>query len=60
MDDFVRKKVIGEGTYGKVTLALLKSSTTNDELKEKDYRAIKSLKLNNENEGFPITALREI
>lgn len=30
------------------------------EFNEADYRALKSLKLASENEGFPITAMREI
>ena len=50
MFDIVRQ--IGEGTYGCVYLAT--------EKKTADRVALKQLKLDNEKEGFPITAIREI
>ncbi len=43
---------IGEGTYGQVYLATCRS--TNDQV------ALKKIRMDNEKEGFPITAIREI
>jgi cyclin-dependent kinase 12/13 len=59
MDEFKKQKVIGEGTYGKVYLVKVPDPQFK-EFNEVDYRAIKNLKLASENEGFPITAMREI
>lgn len=44
---------IGEGTYGEVFLATPKGSPT-------DKVALKKIRMDNEKEGFPITAIREI
>ena len=52
VDMFERLDVIGEGTYGKVFKAR--------DCKTKQLVALKSVKLENEKEGFPITAVREI
>lgn len=52
VDMFKRLEIIGEGTYGKVFKAL--------DTKTQQLVALKSVKLENEKEGFPITAVREI
>ena len=62
--DFHQKEVIGEGTYGKVYQCRLQDKHV-DPVKEAvdwtvRYKALKKVKLENEKEGFPITALREI
>ncbi|KAL3141213.1 hypothetical protein ABBQ38_003552 [Trebouxia sp. C0009 RCD-2024] len=44
---------IGEGTYGEVFLATPKGNPT-------DKVALKKIRMDNEKEGFPITAIREI
>lgn len=44
---------IGEGTYGEVFLASPKEDKT-------DRVALKKIRMDNEKEGFPITAIREI
>ena len=49
---FERLEIIGEGTYGKVFKAR--------DIKTQQLVALKSVKLENEKEGFPITAVREI
>lgn len=49
---FERLEIIGEGTYGKVFKAR--------DIKTNQLVALKSVKLENEKEGFPITAVREI
>ncbi|WLF79829.1 serine/threonine protein kinase, CMGC, CDC2/CDK sub [Lodderomyces elongisporus] len=49
---YERVQQVGEGTYGKVYKA--KNSTTGE------YVALKRLRLEQEREGFPITAIREI
>lgn len=62
--DFQQKEVIGEGTYGKVYQCRLTDKHVDIELEAKDwtirYKALKKVKLENEKDGFPITALREI
>ena len=50
--DFEKLHEIGEGTYGTVYKARDKSS---DEIV-----ALKKVRLHNENDGFPITSMREI
>lgn len=52
VDMFNRFEVIGEGTYGKVFKAC--------DIRTGQIVALKSVKLENEKEGFPITAVREI
>ena len=52
VDMFERLEIIGEGTYGKVFKAV--------DVKSRQLVALKSVKLENEKEGFPITAVREI
>ena len=59
LNSFKKEKVIGEGTYGKVILCSLRDVEAPDSFEGK-YKALKSLKLQSESEGFPITALREI
>lgn len=48
---YSKQKVIGKGTYGEVFLA------TNDRAEQ---LALKKIRMENEQEGFPITAIREI
>ena len=43
---------IGEGTYGQVYLGICKET--------RDKVALKKIRMDNEKEGFPITAIREI
>ena len=65
---FETRELIGEGTYGKVYRSQLNSSILNAELQDgalardwtSSYRAVKSIKFENDKDGFPITALREI
>lgn len=52
MDNFERLESIGEGTYGVVFRA--RDRTT------KEIVALKKIKLENEDEGVPSTAMREI
>lgn len=52
VDMFERLEIIGEGTYGKVFKAR--------DIETNELVALKSVKLENEKEGFPITAVREI
>jgi len=52
VDIFEKVEQIGEGTYGKVYLA--KSKENGDKV------ALKKIRMDNEKEGFPITAIREI
>jgi len=52
---FTDKTVIGEGTFGKV----FKARIQNDGNSQK-YYALKMIKMDNDKEGFPITAMREI
>ncbi|CAF0869134.1 unnamed protein product [Brachionus calyciflorus] len=52
VDMFEKLEIIGEGTYGKVFKAR--------DIKTNELVALKSVKLENEKEGFPITAVREI
>lgn len=49
---YTRNNQIGEGTYGEVYLAVSKHS--------KERVALKKIRMDNEKEGFPITAIREI
>ena len=43
---------VGEGTYGEVYLG--------EDIKTKERVALKKIRMDNEKEGFPITAIREI
>lgn len=52
VDMFEKIEQIGEGTYGKVYLA--RNKETNEQV------ALKKIRMDNEKEGFPITAIREI
>ncbi|OAF66907.1 hypothetical protein A3Q56_05368 [Intoshia linei] len=52
IDAFVITEQIGEGTYGQVYKAT--------DLQTGEIRALKKIRLENEKEGFPITAIREI
>jgi len=51
--NFIDHEIIGQGTYGKVFRAKLKDG-------DGSLFALKKIKMENEREGFPITALREI
>ncbi len=48
---------VGEGTYGEVFKAVLKNSM---ETETQEQFGLKKVRLENEKEGFPITAVREI
>lgn len=48
---------VGEGTYGEVFKAVLRNSM---ETETQEQFALKKVRLENEKEGFPITAVREI
>ena len=48
---------VGEGTYGEVFKSVLKNSMETD---NQEQFALKKVRLENEKEGFPITAVREI
>ncbi|KAI3706097.1 hypothetical protein L1987_76352 [Smallanthus sonchifolius] len=52
VDCFEKLEQIGEGTYGQVYMA--------KELKTGEIVALKKIRMDNEKEGFPITAIREI
>jgi len=52
VDIFSKLEQIGEGTYGKVFMA--RNNETNEIV------ALKKVRMDNEKEGFPITAIREI
>jgi len=49
---FTDKKVIGQGTFGQVYKARHKITG--------EFMALKRIKMDQEKDGFPITALREI
>eukprot|EP00850_Spirogloea_muscicola_P014279 SM000101S09277 [mRNA] locus=s101:318117:321397:+ [translate_table: standard] len=52
VDHFEKLEQIGEGTYGQVYMAKEKATG--------DIVALKKVRMDNEKEGFPITAIREI
>ncbi|KAL5705253.1 [pyruvate dehydrogenase (acetyl-transferring)] kinase [Ranunculus cassubicifolius] len=52
VDCFEKLEQIGEGTYGQVFMAR--------EIKTGEIVALKKIRMDNEREGFPITAIREI
>ncbi|CAI9106042.1 OLC1v1005099C1 [Oldenlandia corymbosa var. corymbosa] len=52
VDCFEKIELIGEGTYGQVYMA--------KEIKTGEIVALKKIRMDNEREGFPITAIREI
>ncbi|OIW04170.1 hypothetical protein TanjilG_00730 [Lupinus angustifolius] len=52
IDCFEKLEQIGEGTYGQVYMA--------KEIKTGEIVALKRIRMDNEREGFPMTALREI
>jgi len=52
MDNYEKIEKIGEGTYGVVFKA--------KHIKDKELVALKKIKLENEDEGVPSTAMREI
>ncbi|EEF44596.1 cyclin-dependent kinase C-2 [Ricinus communis] len=52
VDCFDKLEQIGEGTYGQVYMAR--------EIKTNEIVALKKIRMDNEREGFPITAIREI
>jgi cyclin-dependent kinase 12/13 len=52
VDCFNKLEQIGEGTYGQVFMA--------KEIKTGEIVALKKIRMDNEREGFPITAIREI
>eukprot|EP01119_Soliformovum_irregulare_P000618 TRINITY_DN1043_c0_g1_i1.p1 TRINITY_DN1043_c0_g1~~TRINITY_DN1043_c0_g1_i1.p1 ORF type:complete len:533 (+),score=113.24 TRINITY_DN1043_c0_g1_i1:905-2503(+) len=52
VEAFEKKQQIGEGTYGKVYMAIDRET--------KETVALKKVRMENEKDGFPITAIREI
>lgn len=63
MEDFKSFDLIGEGTYGKVFRCEIDTKSQQKSFAHDwttRYRAIKKIKFENEKDGFPITALREI
>ncbi|KAK4840230.1 hypothetical protein QYF36_003156 [Acer negundo] len=52
VDSFDKLEQIGEGTYGQVFMA--------KEIQTGEIVALKKIRMDNEKEGFPITAIREI
>lgn len=63
MEDFKSFDLIGEGTYGKVYRCEIDTKSQLMSLSHNwtgRFRAIKKIKFDNEKDGFPITALREI
>ncbi|CAI5484422.1 unnamed protein product [Closterium sp. Yama58-4] len=52
IDEFEKLEQIGEGTYGQVYMAREKNTG--------EIVALKKVRMDNEKEGFPITAIREI
>ncbi|KAG2317305.1 hypothetical protein Bca52824_020427 [Brassica carinata] len=52
VDCFEKLEQVGEGTYGQVYMAR--------EIKTGEIVALKKIRMDNEREGFPITAIREI
>ncbi|KAL5982188.1 Cyclin-dependent kinase C-2 [Asimina triloba] len=52
VDCFEKLELIGEGTYGQVYMAR--------EIRTGEIVALKKIRMDNEREGFPITAIREI
>ncbi|OUZ99342.1 Protein kinase domain [Macleaya cordata] len=52
VDNFEKLEQIGEGTYGQVYMA--------KEIRTGEVVALKKIRMDNEREGFPITAIREI
>ena len=51
-DSYEKLRQIGEGTYGQVYLAR--------DVRDNSLVALKRVRMDNEREGFPITAIREI
>jgi len=59
-DSYEKVHQVGEGTFGKVYKAKLKSLPSKSQIMKSDYVALKRILMENEKEGFPITAIREI
>jgi cyclin-dependent kinase 12/13 len=59
VDLYEKVDQVGEGTFGKVYKAKYKSLGKNNTNKN-EYVALKRILMDNEKEGFPITAIREI
>lgn len=51
---------VGEGTFGKVYKARFKSKNTHNHNIKSEFVALKKILMENEKEGFPLTAIREI
>lgn len=61
-DLYTKINQVGEGTFGKVYKAEYKNNTSTGNTPTTTYKtvALKKILLDNEKEGFPITAIREI
>ena len=57
---FSRLLQVGEGTYGEVFKSVLKTPEGVPKPLNQEQYALKKVRLENEKEGFPITAVREI
>ena len=59
---YAKEEQVGEGTFGKVFKARYKlcGKFKEDPLHKVDYVALKKILMDNEKEGFPITAIREV
>jgi cyclin-dependent kinase 12/13 len=60
MSSYQKLNQVGEGTFGKVYKAKLKYFTKKTFNSKGDFVALKKILVENEREGFPITAIREI
>ncbi len=60
MSSFQKVNQVGEGTFGKVYKAKLKTFNKKLSHGKSEFVALKKILVENEREGFPITAIREI
>jgi len=60
MSSYQKVNQVGEGTFGKVYKAKLKNFTKKTFHAKGEFVALKKILVENEREGFPITAIREI
>lgn len=60
VESYEKVDQVGEGTFGKVYKARYKSSNKNNLKTTSEFVALKKILVDNEKEGFPLTAIREI